>query len=85
MEHQKILNLFNDANNSKFVIRKWNITNYAAAIEITYNTEILKYNHCDYDNAYILLAGHITVVAAPSTQVSLTNCAPSTKTITKVY
>ena len=27
MEHQKILNLLTEANNSKFVIRKWNITN----------------------------------------------------------
>ena len=27
MEHQKALNLLNDANNSKFVIRKWNIVN----------------------------------------------------------
>ena len=24
MEHQKILNLLNDANDSKFVTRKWN-------------------------------------------------------------
>ena len=27
MEHQKVLNLLNDANNSKFVTRKWNIVN----------------------------------------------------------
>ena len=27
MEHQKILNLLNEANDSKFVIRKWNIVN----------------------------------------------------------
>ena len=25
MEHQKILNLFSEANDSKFVTRKWNI------------------------------------------------------------
>ena len=25
MKHQKILNLLNEANNSKFVTRKWNI------------------------------------------------------------
>ena len=48
MEHQKISNLLNDANNSKFVTRKWNIvnhnsnSNYAEANEITYNSEILK-------------------------------------------
>ena len=27
MEHQKILNLLNEANDSKFVTRKWNIVN----------------------------------------------------------
>ena len=28
MEHQKILNLMNDANNSKFLTREWIIVNY---------------------------------------------------------
>ena len=27
MEHQKILNLLNEAKNSKFATRKWNIAN----------------------------------------------------------
>ena len=27
MEHQKVLNLLNEPNNSKFVKRKWNIVN----------------------------------------------------------
>ena len=27
MEHQKILNLLNEPNDSKFVTRKWNIVN----------------------------------------------------------
>ena len=27
MEHQKILNLLNEANDSKFVTKKWNIVN----------------------------------------------------------
>ena len=27
MKHRKILNLLNEANNSKFVARKWNIVN----------------------------------------------------------
>ena len=46
MEHQKILNLLNDANSSKFVTRKQNIvndnsnSNYLVANEITYNREI---------------------------------------------
>ena len=46
MEHQKILNLLNKANDSKFVTRKWNIVNdnsqrnYNVANEITYNREL---------------------------------------------
>ena len=42
MEHQKILNLLNKANDSKFVTRKWNIvndntkSNYGVGNEITY-------------------------------------------------
>ena len=68
MEHQKILNLLNGVNDSKFVTRKWNIVNdisnssYAAANEITYNREILKSNLCDYKNAYILVSDDITAV-----------------------
>ena len=77
IEHQKILNLLNDANDPKFVTRKWNIisdnsnSNYAAANEITYNTEILKSNLCDYNNACILVTGDITVLAATATQSSI--------------
>ena len=47
MGQQKILNLLNEANDSKFVTRKWNIvngnsnSNYDATIEITYNMVIL--------------------------------------------
>ena len=50
MEHQKILNLLNEANDSKFVTRKWNIVNnksnknYIAGNDIIYNTEDLKSN-----------------------------------------
>ena len=90
MEHQKILNLLNNVNDSKFVTRKWNIasdnsnSNYAAANEITYNTEILKSNICDYNDAYILVTGDITVVAATATQVAFKNCALFTKCITKI-
>ena len=68
MEHQKMLNLLNDVNDSKFVTRKRNILNnnsnssYAAANEITYNTEILQSNLCDYKNAYILVSDDITAV-----------------------
>ena len=55
--------------------KKWNIVNdnskanYDATIEITYDTEILKSNLCDYNDAYILVRGDIIVIAAPATQV----------------
>ena len=70
MEHQKIMNLLNEANNSKFVIRKWNLVNdnsnanYGAGNEINYNTEVLKSSLCDYKNGFILVRGNITVTAA---------------------
>ena len=50
MEHQKILNLQNEANDSKFVTRKRNIVNnksnknYIVGNGIIYNTEDLKSN-----------------------------------------
>ena len=90
MEHQKILNLLNKANNSTFVTRKWNIVNdnskanYNAANEITYNKEILKYSLYYYHNAYILVKGDITVVTALTKQVVFKSCAPFTKCITKI-
>ena len=61
MEHQKILNLLNKTNNSKFVRRKWSIVNDSlnancdVGNEIIYNIEVLKPNLCDYNHAYILL------------------------------
>ena len=90
MEQQKILNLLNKANNSKFLIRKWNIINdnskldYDATSEITSNTEVLKSNICDYNDAYILVRGNITVVAALATLVAFRNCALFNKCITKI-
>ena len=47
MEHQKILNLFNEAGDSKFVTRKWNLTNdqsnanRSLGNEIIYGTEVI--------------------------------------------
>ena len=58
MKQQKILNLLNEANNSKFVTRKWNIVNensttkYGVGSEIIYNAEVLKSNLCDYNDVY---------------------------------
>ena len=47
MEHQRVLNLLNGANDSKFVTRKYNIVNgqskanYEVGNEIIYNMEFL--------------------------------------------
>ena len=57
MEHQKILNLLNEANDSKFVTKKWNIVNdqsnanYDEGNEIVYNAKVLKSDLCDYNDA----------------------------------
>ena len=57
MEHKKILSLLNEASDSKFVKRKWNIvndnskSNYDATNEIIYKTEVLNPYLCDYNDA----------------------------------
>ena len=90
MEHQKILNLLNEANDSKYLTRKWNIVNDRSNAncdvrnEIIFNTEVLKSNLCDNNDAYILVRGDITVTAAAVTQVSFKNCILFTKCITKI-
>ena len=90
MEYQKILSLLNEANDYKFVTSKWNIindnskANYVVGSEIIYNTKVLKSILCDYNDAYILVRGDITVTAAGETQVAFKICAPFTKCITKI-
>ena len=82
MEHQKILNLFNEASDFEFVTWKWNIVN-GQSIEIIYNTEVLKSNLCGYNYVCILLRGDITVAAAPATQLSFENCTPFTNIVSQ--
>ena len=49
MEHQKLLHLLNEANDFKFVTRKWIAVNYQsnenydARNEVIYNTETVKF------------------------------------------
>ena len=86
MEHKNVLNVLNEANDSKFVTRKWNIVNnqsnanHDVGKKIIYNAEVLKSNLCDF----IFARGDITDAAAPATQVSFKSCAPFTKCITKI-
>ena len=67
----KNIDLLNEASNFKFVTRKWNTgkdqsnANYDAGNEIIYKTKKLKSNLCDYNDAYIIVTGGITVVSGP--------------------
>ena len=89
MDHQKMSNLLTEENDCKFITRKWNTVNdnsqanYNVSSEIIYNTEILKSSICDYNNAYILARGNITIMGHQVTQVAFESCAPFTKYITK--
>ena len=64
-------------NDSKFVIRKWNIVNdhsnanYDAGNEIVHKTEVLKSNLCNSNDAYILVKGTITTIWHQVTQFSI--------------
>ena len=68
MKNQKILNWFNEVTDSKFVNRNSNNlndqsnVNYSVVNEITYSTEVLKSNHCDYNDAYILVKSNIAII-----------------------
>ena len=91
MEHQKMLHLLNEADNSKFARRKWDIVidqshaNYDVGNEIIYNTKVLKSNLCDLNEAYILVRGVITMARNIAAQGGFENCAPFTKYITGIY
>ena len=82
--------LLDEANDFKFVARKWNIVNDQSNAncgiesEIIYNTDVLRSNLCDYNNACILVRGDITFRAAPETQVAFKTLTPFTKCITKI-
>ena len=91
MEDQKILNLLNELNNSKFVTKKWNIVNdqsnanYDVGNEIIYNREVLKSNLCDHSDAYSLVRGTIIITEHQETQVAFKKYTPFTKYIINIY
>ena len=82
--------MLNEASDSKFVTKQCSIVdgqsnaNYDVGNEVIFNTEVLKSNICDYNDAYMLVRGDIIVTAAPATRVSFKNCPPFTKCITKI-
>ena len=78
----------NEASDFKIATRSWNIlndwSNYDVESEIIYNTEVLKFNVCDYNESYILIRGNIIIIRHQATQVAFKNCALFTKFITKI-
>ena len=75
MEHQKI-----ESGTLSMIIQNQIMLQH----EIAFNTDILKANLCDYNDAYILVTDNITVVEAPETQPAFKNCALFTKCKTKI-
>ena len=70
--------------------RKWNIvndqpnTNYDEKTETIYNTEVLKCNHCDYNDAYILPKGDIVTTAQKNPNpAAFKNYTPFLRCVTK--
>ena len=92
LKHQKMLNSLNEASDSKFLTRKWNIVsdhsnaNYDVGNEVNYNAEVLKSNLFYYNDAEILVRGDIVTGAHNiPTQVAFKICALFITCITKIY
>ena len=103
MECEKISKLLDDASDktSKFRTKNWVEINdesrgtYNDGKQIKFKTAMLKSSLCDYNNAYILVKGKITITghgddaAARQTDkrnkdVGFKNCAPFTDCISKI-
>ena len=85
METQKIRNLLNNSSNeeSKSATRKWYVKysqttkgKYKQSDTIKFEKETIKSSPCDYFDAFILVAGNITVTANNNTDVAFKKCAP---------
>ena len=66
-------------NQTQIVGKKYDVGN-----RIIYNTKILKSDIFDYNDAYILVRGDITIIVHAVTQIAFKNDAPFTKRITAV-
>ena len=92
MKRKTMLNLLNEASDSKFISRNWNIVdnqakeNYSVRNEIIHNTEELKANLRDYSDAYILVRADTTIIGHNvATQVAFKNFISFIKCITKIH
>ena len=91
MGHHKILNLLNEASDSKFMTKKYNIFNdqsngyYNVGDETIHNTKVLKSSLCDYNDAYFLVrADIITTSHNIPTPAAFKNCALFAKCFIKI-
>ena len=79
---QEILNLRGKTWSSVSDNSKWNC---GIGNKITYNTEVLISNLCDFNNTYILVTDDITIIGDNGHGAAFKNCAPFNKCITKIY
>ena len=97
MEARKIVNLLGnaDSESSKFATRKWNVINdqnntfYGEGSEdgttVTFKTKVIKWNLCEYSDAYILGTGDIAATGDDANpRVAFKNCALFTKCLTYI-
>ena len=92
MEHQKAVNLLNEASGSRFLRKKTGISPainqrhiyYELGSDVIYYTEVLNSNLCDFNDACILVRGNIIITRRNNpTQVVFKNFAPFINCITK--
>ena len=103
MEYRKIINLLDNKPNqpTTFRIKNWVEMNddscgaYNTDSQIKFKTSMLRSSFCNYNDAYILVSGNITITAAESDDVAkrldeinkgviFKNCAPFTDSISKI-
>ena len=98
MEFQKTVNFldttFDDKDLSRFVTKKWvkaydqSERNYDVNKEIRIKTSMLRFNLCDYSDAYIVLKGTVTILrpnaAKKNRSVAFKNDAPFINCISKI-
>ena len=70
MEHHNIYELLNDSTVSKSMARKWIEVNglpggvYSVNKNVRFKTSILRWNLCDYHDAYIAVKGTVDLLTA---------------------
>ena len=103
MEYQKMINLLDNTPDqpSKFRTKNWAEINdeskesYSTGNDIKFKTTMLRSSLCDYDDAYILVNGTISITGAGDNDAAkrldernksaiFKNCAPFTKGISRI-